>query len=196
MSKREMDTSKPTRTLTNTERPHIQLFSVKILVHSSISNRRVRANAHISRIKLKFKLLSISLVPKGNSTSILASTSFPWTILVGQQYASTTLGKRFVFWQGFHLCSFICICYYLLFDDIGNWWVKKSKRKGGINFYLNMPTKTCWDTTFSGSLAKKKIYIQKHAQRERAVQFVRLQHKTTAYYIPIRQYPSLQTCLH
>ena len=127
---------KPTRNLNKTERTHIQVFSIKILIHSSLSNRRVRANAHISRIKLKFKLLSISLVPKGNSTSISASTSFPWTILVGQQYASTTLGKRFVFWQGFHLCSFICICYHLLFDDIGNWWVKKSKRKGGINFYL------------------------------------------------------------
>ena len=111
---------KPTRTLTNTERPHIQLFSVKILVHSSISNRRVRANAHISRIKLKFKLLSISLVPKGNSTSISASTSFPQTILVGQEYALTTLGKDLSFDKAsvcIHLFLY-AIIYYLRILEI------------------------------------------------------------------------------
>ena len=121
---------KPTRNLTKIESTHIQLFLVKILIHSSLSNGGVRANTHLSRIKFKFKLLSIYLVPKGNSTCILASTSFPRTILVGQEYASTTLGKRFVFWQGFRLHSFIFICYHLLFEDIGNWWVRKAKEKG------------------------------------------------------------------
>ena len=125
---------KPTRNLTKIESTHIQLFLVKILIHSSLSNGGVRANTHLSRIKFKFKLLSIYLVPKGNSTCILASTSFPRTILVGQEYASTTLGKRFVFWQGFRLHSFI---FYMLSFIIWGYWKlmsKKSKRKGGINF--------------------------------------------------------------